>query len=62
MRVSTWTPSNAFSLLLDNCHREDQIAGTDIVNHILTLYDLAEAGVNAIEVLRVAAIVADEEL
>ena len=49
-------------LLLYDCHREDQIAWADIVDYILALYHLTEAGVNAIEVLCIATVVADEEL
>ncbi len=52
----------AENLLLDNCNRENQVAGADVVDDIEALDDLAEAGVYAVEVLGVLAIVADEEL
>ncbi len=50
-----------FLISLD-CNREDEVARTNIVDNIFALYDLAEAGVYAVEVLRVATIVADKEL
>ena len=49
-------------LLLDNRNRENQVAGTDVVDDIEALDNLAEAGVHAVEVLGVLAVVADEEL
>ena len=49
------------SILLDG-NRENEVARANIVNHILAFDNLTEAGVNAIEVLCVAAIVADKEL
>jgi hypothetical protein len=52
----------SFYLLLHDCYRKNQIAWADIVNYIHTLDNLAKAGVNAIEVLGIAAVVADEEL
>lgn len=50
------------SLLLDNGYREDQIAGANIVYHVETLHHAAETGVNAVEMLRILAVMADEEL
>ena len=49
-------------LLFNNGDREDQVAWTDVVNHIFSLHNLTEAGVYAVEVLGVLAAVADEEL
>ena len=49
-------------LFLYDCNREDKIARADIVDYILALYNFAKAGVNAIEVLSVATVVADKEL
>ena len=54
--------SDQLRLLLGNCDREDQIAWADVVYNINTLDDLAEAGVYAVEVLGIHAVVADEEL
>ena len=49
-------------LLLNNRYREDQVAWADIVNNILALDNLTEAGMHTVKVLRIAAVVADEEL
>ena len=53
--------NSQFSIFLD-CNREDKVARADIVDNILALHHLAKAGVNAVKVLGVAAVVADEEL
>ena len=50
------------NLLLDNRNRENQVAGADVVDDIEAFDNLAEAGVNAVEVLGVLAVVTDEEL
>ena len=55
-------PLLRLDLLFGNCYRENQITRTNIVNYILVLDNLAEAGVNAVEVLGIVAVVADEEL
>jgi hypothetical protein len=49
-------------LLLDNGYRENQVARANIVYYIQSLNNLTKACVNAVEVLGVAAVVADEEL
>lgn len=49
-------------LLLHDGDGEDEVAGADVVNHIQALDNLAEAGVNSVEVLGVLAVVADEKL
>ena len=49
-------------LLLNDCYREDQVAWADIVNNILTLNNLTEAGMHTVKVLRITTVVADKEL
>lgn len=49
-------------LLLHDADREDPVAAADVVDRIQPLDHAAEAGVAAVEVLRVFAVHADEEL
>ena len=51
-----------YGLLLCDCYRKNQIAGADVVNHVQALYNLTEAGVYAVQVLCVAAVMTDKEL
>ena len=51
-----------YGLLLCDCYRENQVAGANIVNYVQALYNLTEAGVYAVQVLSVAAVMADKEL
>ena len=44
-------------LFLYDCYRENQIARANVVNHIQTLDNLTKAGVYAIEVLGILAVV-----
>ena len=50
------------ALLVHDSDREDQVAGTDVVDDLQPFDDAAEAGVTAVEMLRRFAGVADEEL
>ena len=54
--------SDKLKLLFANSNREYQVAGADIVNYVEAVNYFAEAGVYAVEVLCVLAVVADEEL
>jgi hypothetical protein len=49
-------------LLLYDCDRENKIARTNIVDNILTLDNLTKASVDAVKMLSILTIVADEEL
>jgi len=51
-----------YKLLFDDADRENFIATTDVIDHIQPLDHLSEAGVVAVEVLRVHSIETDEEL
>ena len=62
MRLPAEICDSLKNLLFNNLNRENQVARADVVNHIQTLYNLTEAGVHAVEVLCVLAVVADEEL
>ena len=53
---------NRGGLLLGDADRENQVARTDVVDHLDAFDHAAEAGVHAVEVLRVLAVQADEEL
>ena len=52
--------TRAVCLLLHDADREDQIAGTDVVDDVQPLDHPAEAGVAAVEVLRRLAGAADK--
>ena len=54
--------TRAVCLLLHDADREDQIAGTDVVDDVQPLDHPAEAGVAAVEVLRRLAGAADKKL
>ena len=49
-------------LLLNDGDAQNKVAWVDVVNNVNTLNHLAEAGVYAVKVLCVGAVVADEEL
>ena len=65
-RPSEWDSRLLFAkyrgLFLNNHNLFNQIALTDGIENIQTFENLAEASVNAVQVLRVLAVVADEEL
>lgn len=50
------------ALLVHDTDREDQVAGTDVVDDVQPFDDAAEAGVTTVEMLRRFAGVTDEEL
>lgn len=54
--------TRAVCLLLHDADREDQVAGTDVVDDVQPLDHPAEAGVAAVEVLRRLAGAADKKL
>ena len=49
-------------LLLNDGDAQNKVAWADVVDNVNTLNHLAEAGVYAVKVLCVGAVVADEEL
>ena len=62
MRLPTDICDSLKKLLFNNRYRENQVAWANIVNHIQSLHNLAEASVYAVEVLCVLTVVADKEL
>lgn len=62
IKVSRFSCNAERKLLLDDANRENQIAGADIIDNIQALNHFTKAGVHTVEVLRILAIVADEEL
>ena len=57
------TASGRFAnLLLDDPNRENQIAGTDVVDHIHPFDHTTETGMYAVQMLRIFTVHADKEL
>ena len=61
-RVGTTASGGSANLLLDDPNRENQIAGTDVVDHIHLPITRTETGMYAVQMLRIFTVHADKEL